>query len=256
MASLVLCFLMFQFVTGNENRRSDSILHHINSGMKIAQEFLGSESIALKVADFVVRAFQPLPVKRQPSSDSYLDKSPDSDEESEESRPNYNINEVPLSISPLRHLVRLLGLQPRQISAVAVNALIFVAQMITSFLAGPRNPNRQYRSEDLTTWILNKNSQRLQDLITTAKNESLPEHIEDLIPDQESDEETSCIRLLVCKITPFVSKMQKAVFSEVDGLDKKARGASFMYRHLPTSEEINSRSKICERKYKDCNLYE
>ncbi|XP_045773591.1 uncharacterized protein LOC123872994 [Maniola jurtina] len=255
MASLVLCFLMFQFVTGNENHRSDSILHHINSGMKIAQEFLGSESIALKVADLVVRAFQPLPVKRQPS-DSYLDKSTDSDEDSGENRPNYNINEMPFSMSPLRHLVRLLGLQPKQISAVAVNALIFVAQMLTSFLAGPRNPTRQYRSEDLTTWILNKNSQRLQDLIATAKNESLPEHIEDLIPDQEYDEETSCIRLLVCKITPFVSKMQKAVFSEDEELDKKMRGAAFMYRHLPTSEEINSRGKICERKYKDCKLYE
>ncbi|CAH2258985.1 uncharacterized protein LOC120631618 [Pararge aegeria] len=255
MASLVLCFLLFQFVTGNENYRNDGILHHINSGMKIATEFLGSESIALKVADFVVRAFQPMPSRRQPS-DSYPDESADSDEDSGENIPKYNINEVPPTMSPLRHLVRLLGLQPKQISAVAVNALIFVAQMITSFLAGP-NTNKKHRSEDLTTWILNKNSRRLQDLIETAKNESLPEHIEELIRNQESNEETSCIRLLVCKITPFVNKMQKAVFSEKDERsNEEMRGASFMYRHLPTRAEIDSRSKICELKYKECNLYE
>ncbi|XP_023941352.1 uncharacterized protein LOC112048170 [Bicyclus anynana] len=256
MASLVFCFLLFQFVTGNEIYRNDGILHHINSGMKIAQEFLGSESIALKVADFVVRAFQPLPVKRQPS-DSYLDKSNEYVDESEENRPNLNMNEVPSSMSPLRHLVRLLGLQPRQISAVAVNALIFVAQMITSFLVGPGTPNRPQRSEDLTTWILNKNSRRLQDLIATAKNESLPEHIEELIREKESDEETSCIRLLICKITPFVNKMQKAVFNEEnEGIHEKRSGGSIMYRHLPTSDEVNARSKVCERKYTECKLYE
>lgn len=81
------------------------------------------------MADFVVRAFQPLPVKRQPTG-SYLDGSADSGEGSEENGPNHDVHEVPSPLSPLRHLVRLLGLQPRQISAVAVNALIFVAQMV------------------------------------------------------------------------------------------------------------------------------
>lgn len=134
---------------------------------------------------------------------------------------------------------------------------LFLFLQITSFLTGPRKPNRQYRSEDLTTWILNKNSRRLQDLIEIARNESLPEHIEELIHDQESDEETTCIRLLVCKITPFINKMQKAVFSKEDeGIDRNLRGASYMYQNLPSSDEIKSRSEICEHKYKDCNLYE
>ncbi|CAH0726991.1 unnamed protein product, partial [Brenthis ino] len=216
---------------------------------------LSSESVALKVADFVVRAFQPKSsAKRHPHTDTFQNEQ-SNENYADEVKQNYNMNEVPY-FSPLRHLVRLLGLQPNQISAVAVNALIFVAQMITTFLAGPRHPNKPYRSEDLTTWILSKNSRRLQDLIEVARNDSLPKQIEDLIK-EKSDEETSCIQLLVCKITPFINKMQETVFSEEnDKINKELRGAAFLYRHLPTSEEINAKSDVCEQKHKDCKLYE
>lgn len=74
---------------------------------------------------------------------------------------------------------------------------------------------------------------------------------------EQSAEETICIQLLVCKITPFVNKMQEAVFSQKDSkVDKKLHGAAFMYQHLPTPEEINDKNDVCERKYKDCKLYE
>lgn len=49
----------------------------------------------------------------------------------EENRPNYQVNEAPNPMAPLKYLVKLLGLQPNQISAVAVNALVFVAQMVS-----------------------------------------------------------------------------------------------------------------------------
>ena len=123
-------------------------------------------------------------------------------------------------------------------------------------MAGPKRPNRPNRSEDLTTWILNKQSRKLQDLLEVARNDSLPEQIEEMIREQ-SEEETSCIQLLVCKISPFVSKMQETIFNQKDGkLDKELRGAAFMYQHLPTPEEIHVKSDVCERKYKDCKLYE
>lgn len=90
-----------------------------------------------------------------------------------------------------------------------------------------------------------------------AKNESLSDLIEQMIQ-QESTEETSCIRLLVCKITPFINKMQNTVFSEDDPNDKSREriGAAILYRHLPTSEEINSRINFCENRHKNCNLNE
>ncbi|XP_045452059.1 uncharacterized protein LOC123661103 [Melitaea cinxia] len=255
MASLVIFILIFQSVAGKEQPRSDSILHHLNSGIKFAKDFLGSESVALKVADFVVRAFQPTSSIRnkRPIPDSSNEYS---NENYSEENINYNMHEVPNTMSPIRHLVRLLGLQPKQISAVAVNALIFVAQMITTFLAGPRRQNKSHRSEDFTEWILNKNSRKLQDLLATAKNDSLPNMIEDLILEHESKEETSCIRLFICKITPFVNKMQEAVFGEKTDNRDFTQGTSFMYRHLPTNDEFNSKSEICEQKYKDCKLYE
>lgn len=91
----------------------------------------GSESVALKVADFVVRAFQtnnPKPTRKPPLNDAYVE---DEDDESiaSENRPHYEINEIPMT--PFRQLVKLFGLQPNQISAVAVNALVFVAQMVS-----------------------------------------------------------------------------------------------------------------------------
>ncbi|XP_050344027.1 uncharacterized protein LOC126769366 [Nymphalis io] len=256
MASLVICFLMIQIVAGNEHYKGDSILHHLNNGIKFAKDFLGSESIALKVADFVVRAFQPkisLNNKR-PIQDNSNDFG--NENYSEENKSSYNTNEVPYSMSPLRQLVRLLGLQPKQISAVAVNALIFVAQMISTFLAVPRRTNKPHRSEDFTQWILNKKSRKLQDILATARNDSLPSLIDDLILEQESEEETSCIRLLVCKITPFINKMQDAVFGEKSDEFDKAHGASVMYRYLPTNDEFHTKSEICEEKHKDCKLYE
>lgn len=92
--------------------------------------------MALKVAEFVVRAFQtanhprPTGTRRHPPNDAYVDESSQS-EELHENYPNSEINEVPSPMTPLKHLVRLFGLQPNQISAVAVNALVFVAQMVS-----------------------------------------------------------------------------------------------------------------------------
>nr|ADW40544.1 proctolin peptide [Bombyx mori] len=113
------------------------------------------------------------------------------------------------------------------------------------------------------TWILNKNSRKLQEMISAAKNESLPDNIEHLIKRQGSDDETGCIRLLVCKITPFIVRMQEAVFGNNGRNDKtKSKGneqqrngvASVMYRYLPTQDEINEHSDICERRHRDCSI--
>ncbi|KAJ2951821.1 hypothetical protein O0L34_g13984 [Tuta absoluta] len=256
MASRVLYVLcIVPLVCCQEPR--EGLMDHLTNGVKFASNFLGSESVALKVAEFVVRAFQnantPKPIRRRPS-DAYVDDT--TGEETVEKEPNYNVNEVPNPMAPLKHIVRLFGLRPNQISAVAVNALVFVAQMISTFLAGPKRPSRPYRTDDPTAWILNKNSRYLQDLLEAAKNESLPETLEEIIKQQATEEETSCIRLLVCKITPFVAKMQKAVFgdSSETHFDKGLKGSALLYRHLPSAEEIDQRNDHCERKHRDCDL--
>ncbi|XP_075977134.1 uncharacterized protein LOC142977244 [Anticarsia gemmatalis] len=273
MASHVLCVLLIvsQVVDGNEQYRKSGIIDRISSGMKFATDFLGSESVALKVAEFVVRAFQTAQKphtsnRRWPQGDSQSEETSqpshgESGSYTQDKEPDYDVNEAQSPLTPIRHLVRLFGLQPNQISAVAVNALVFVAQMISTFLTGPKRPSNPFRSEDPTMWILNKNSRKLQDLLTAAKNASLPETIDDIIQGQGTDEETSCIRLLVCKVTPFIYRMQKTVFGNEDekmngGFSKEVRGSAAMYRHLPTAEEINARNDICEQQHKDCNLNE
>lgn len=270
MASHVLCVLLItlQTVYSDQIHRNEGIMDKISTGMKFATDYLGSESVAMKVAEFVVRAFQTGNNKAQTLNRKWPQNSVDNEEsshgESESFKqnkvPNYDINETQSPLTPLRHLVRLFGLQTNQISAVAVNALVFLAQLISSFIAGPKRKSEHYRSEDPMLWILNKNSKRLQDLITTAKNSSLPGAIDELIQEQGTEEEISCIRLLVCKITPFISRMQKTVFDNEEAtsetFSKEFHGSKALYRHLPTAEEINSRSDICEQQYRYCNLNE
>lgn len=141
-----------------------------------------------------------------------------------------------------------------------VHNVYYLLFQISTFLAGPKHPPNPYRSEDPTTWILTKNSRRLQDILATAKNSTLPDAIDELIKEQGTEEETSCIRLLVCKVTPFIYRMQKTVFGNEEEKDarfsKELRGSALMYRHLPTAEEITARNDICEQQHKDCNLNE
>ncbi|XP_045499838.1 uncharacterized protein LOC123697386 [Colias croceus] len=261
MASLVIFFIIFHVVSGDQNLKRESVIDHLTNGMKFAKDFLGSESVAMKVADFVVRAFQPkknpTSQRKHPINEEYPSTSSLHSEEnySNDKYQNYDVNESPNLLSPWRHLVKLLGLQTNQISAVAVNALIFIAQMITTFLSGPKRPNRQQRSDDLSTWMLNKDSKKLQELLATAKNESLPDLLEDLIRKEES-EDTSCIQLLVCKITPFVNKMQKTVFGNDEIVNNENGGSTALYRHLPSQEEFKSQSQLCEKRFKECNLNE
>ncbi|KAJ0176149.1 hypothetical protein K1T71_008323 [Dendrolimus kikuchii] len=263
MASHVLFVLLLsQTVFGSENYRKEEFINKLSSGMKFAQDFLASESVALKVAEFVVRAFQTVKnpsftnIRNSPSTAYQDDNTPD--EIAEENRPNTEVHDAVSSMTPLRHLVKLFGLQPNQISAVAVNALVFVAQMISTFLSGAKRPSKRSRTDDPTEWILNKNSRRLQELISAARNESLSDAIEEMIREKGSEEETSCIRLLVCKITPFVIKMQDVVFGKPNETKthKVTRGAEIMYRHLPTADEIKERNDICEQKHKDCDINE
>jgi hypothetical protein len=100
----------------------------------------GSESVALKVAEFVVRAFQ---TTRKPTNpydrrdhrpygpnEPPADSSESEENFAQENKPNYNLHEAPNPMAPLKYIVRLFGLEPNQISAVAVNALVFVAQMV------------------------------------------------------------------------------------------------------------------------------
>lgn len=94
--------------------------------------------MALKVAEFVVRAFQtankpPTSTRRWPQNDVHSEETSYSESESysQDKGPDYDVNETQSPLTPLRQIVRLFGLQPNQISAVAVNALVFVAQMVS-----------------------------------------------------------------------------------------------------------------------------
>lgn len=77
--------------------------------------------------------------RRWPQSDPYSaeiaqSSSSESESYSNDKRPIYDVNESQSPMTPIRQLVRLFGLQPNQISAVAINAIVFVTQLVCIFL--------------------------------------------------------------------------------------------------------------------------
>lgn len=93
------------------------------------------------MAEFVVKAFQTANKphtsnRRWPQNDLNSEETThsshgESETHTQDKQPDYDVNESQGPLTPIRHLVRLFGLQPNQISAVAVNALVFVAQLVS-----------------------------------------------------------------------------------------------------------------------------
>lgn len=118
--------------------------------------------MALKVAEFVVRAFQTAnnpstSNKRWPQNDLHNEESSsysESESYTHDKGPDYDVNETQSPLTPLRQIVRLFGLQPNQISAVAVNALVFVAQMVSRKFAIPYLMDRRVQSNTISSFLI------------------------------------------------------------------------------------------------------
>ena len=81
------------------------------------------------------------------------------------------------------------------------------------------------------------------------KNDDLSANIISYIKEHSLDEETDCIQLLICKLSPFVKSMQEALSSK-----QVVKGKKALFEHLPTKEDVEKASEKCERHHPYCNI--
>lgn len=128
-------------------------------------------------------------------------------------------------------------------------------------------------------WILevSKSNEYLSQQLETMLDKNLPDRIVRMVDvDESSGEEvpnkdTDCIKVLLCKTTPFIWSMQNAVSaqmneSNVNELEEPANEdkqdttaddsrLSPFFKHLPSFDEFKKHGTVCERQFKGCKLF-
>ncbi|XP_050298532.1 uncharacterized protein LOC126737595 [Anthonomus grandis grandis] len=162
-------------------------------------------------------------------------------------------------ISPLiTGFLKLLGFDPNNIVTIALNGVIFLAQMMGSLIL--RKPSEKLRmshdteeSPDISMenpfdWIWQ--NQEIANRVSLLTSKDLSENVLNYIKENSQNEETACVQLLICKISPFIWKMQDALTKE----NSLGEGyTSVLFHFIPTREELKKQSEICEKRFPFCN---
>ncbi|XP_076284596.1 uncharacterized protein LOC143211057 [Lasioglossum baleicum] len=149
---------------------------------------------------------------------------------------------------------RMIGLDSQKVTAIVVNSVIFLAQMISSLfeLKPPKeNIGRDLNDEDDTSnWnpanmIMESKNERIQKLIEQAHNEDLPNQLMERIDGVDA----ACVRLLLCKTSPVIRAAQYYLKNNVQ--DESRR----MTAWLPSKDKFEENSDQCENTHADCSLF-
>ncbi|XP_011876686.1 PREDICTED: uncharacterized protein LOC105566898 [Vollenhovia emeryi] len=147
---------------------------------------------------------------------------------------------------------RLIGFDSQKIAAIAVNSVVFLAQMISTLFGLKPLQNNIARSthDDKLAWdplkfTLENKHERIRNLVDQARNPNLPDQLIARITGSDS----ACIRLLLCKSSPIVKAMQTS-------LNNKSHDSMHrMIAWLPSKEEFARNSDECEENHTDCRLF-
>lgn len=104
-------------------------------------------------------------------------------------------------------------------------------------------------------WILDKVSNGMNLYGDTIRNKKLPDILTSIVDDMETEQgQGDCIKMLLCKSSPFIWKMQDTFINYVDGKQVKD-GEDAMFGKLPGIDEYKAHGKICEERFgKLCNI--
>ncbi|KAJ3630560.1 hypothetical protein MTP99_011752 [Tenebrio molitor] len=216
---VVVVFLLLVCASSEEQ----TVFGKLKSGFQLAGKILGIDH-ATGVAQLVTEAFG----KSHPKGDG---------------------SEGPSNI--FSGFLRILGFDSKKIGAIAVNAIIFVAQLISSSLSRPSLPQiteaRGMRSGSPLDWMMS--SPQVIRMFSHIKDKSLPDHIIMYIKERALDEDTDCVQLLVCKGAPFIWGMQKVLDNST------VKGAKSLYAHLPSLDEVVEHADLCDKKHPYCFVH-
>lgn len=96
-------------------------------------------------------------------------------------------------------------------------------------------------------WMMDNSE--VKNLFEHITDKNLPEYVIQHVKERSLDEETGCVQLLICKTSPFVWGMQKAL--KYRG-EEGAKGRSAFFSSFPSLEEIANYADECDKKYPYC----
>ncbi|XP_058123313.1 uncharacterized protein LOC131294404 [Anopheles ziemanni] len=206
-------------------------------------------------------------------------------------------------------MMKLLGLDGNQLGAMLVNGIVFLAHIIGTNLGAFRKPaletdtspflrdpvqgfpkpaeetHQQSAGTDSNgkpagggstplEWLLRNPSRQLRVLLDQVQHSDLTEHLDRELRqlDHYPPEDTDCIRLLMCKIKPFIWKMQNVVRDQILRSPEPSSGAGTRHQsttttavppsgeeimkgihdNLPSAEEFQRQSAVCEQQFRNC----
>ncbi|KAI4498871.1 hypothetical protein M0802_006046 [Mischocyttarus mexicanus] len=221
--------------------KADGMLDKIKTGLRYANDYL---EIVKDVTNLVSKSLNSENKGSSKRGDPGVDE------------PNQNQDFRPVNL--ITAFFRLIGLDSQKVAAIAVNSVIFLAQMISSlFDLPPVKTDKIDRSvEDETnelpsTWdplkfiLQNNQNDKMKILLDEARNEALPDRLIDTIDGFDS----ACIRLLLCKTSIVIRSVQESL------KNKKSNGIGSFTAWFPSKEDFERNSDECEDKYTDCRLF-
>ncbi|XP_071521859.1 uncharacterized protein [Panulirus ornatus] len=158
--------------------------------------------------------------------------------------------------------LRMLGINPSQVGLMVLNVLIFLAELITSSLVGEKGtndlPETRTGATSMLEWVLGGNPLKVEALLQEAQDPGLPRTIiEKLV--RATGDDTACLQLLVCKVSPLVWGLQRTVKNSAQARamdpDVPQKGIlQTMYDSLPELDDFVVFSESCERQFPACPL--
>ncbi|XP_052893354.1 uncharacterized protein LOC128301078 [Anopheles moucheti] len=281
LASLVGFLLMLDM----PDRIAADLMGDIQQGLKTTGKLFGINTIA-DVADLVAKGFATRRGSQEPQRPA-------------QATENVGVADGLLTQAPsmMTVMMKLLGLDGSQLGAMLVNGIVFLAHIIGTNLGAFRSPALNAPSATFPTdppltgeaqpsqanesskpgttpleWLLRNPSKRFRVLLDQVQNTDLAERLDREMDqlDRYAPEDTDCIRLLMCKVKPFIWKMQNVVRDQIlvrsDGQqppsNEQSKQSAFapngeeilkgIHANLPSEEEFQRQSKACEQQFRHC----
>lgn len=96
-------------------------------------------------------------------------------------------------------------------------------------------------------WMMN--SSYVSKLFHHLTDHELPNHVIQYIRERNLDEETGCLQQLICKSSPFIWGMQRALNFKPN---EQSKGREALFAYFPKIEEVEEYADECEGKYPYC----
>ncbi|XP_077292903.1 uncharacterized protein LOC143915956 [Arctopsyche grandis] len=219
--------------------KEDGVIKKFRNGLQMAGKLLGLDA-ASNVAQLITEAF-----KKNNENEKLKE------------------DDDPKTTGLITILLKMLSFDTTKISAVVINAIIFLAQMISVSLTSkkPALPEPAERLKKITDgspieWILENKSNRLKSLMETAEDNNLTDKVLEEVKNRSKD--TACVQQLICRISPFVSGMQKALVDAKNSDNKNqepdTKRTSALFRYLPEMAEFKKRGEECKHQHQECRL--